>query len=154
MGCCKLYTEPTYNLPFQNGKAQKEEESAKGSASKSSKESASLTTEVVPGRLFVSFILRYILIVHSISHFYISTLMNRPSPRSNPRQSQMVVMRKIMFLYLLQSQIQLRLQVCPLPPEDYHHLYNVTLRQFLVHPWILTGMHTRHNSLQTTVAHL
>ena len=50
-------TQYTYNLPFQNGKSKKEEESAKGSASKSSKESASPTTEVVPGRLFVSFIL-------------------------------------------------------------------------------------------------
>ena len=69
-------TQSTYNLPFQNGKSKKdEEESAKVSASKSSKESASPTAEVVPGRLFVScFILRYILIVHLISHFYISTL--------------------------------------------------------------------------------
>lgn len=49
-------TEPTYNLPFQKGKSKKEGESAKGSASKSSKESASPTTEQ-PGRLFVSFIL-------------------------------------------------------------------------------------------------
>jgi len=72
-------TEPTYNLPFQNGKAQKEEESAKGSASKSSKESASLTTEVVPGRLFVSFILFKYIYTHC--SFHISPY---PNQFSNP----------------------------------------------------------------------
>ena len=92
------------HLPHDLVLFSQKKKSAKGSASKSSKEAddqaASPTTEVVPGRLFVSFILFEIILILfiylNLTKLAIFTLMNRPSRRSNPHQSQRAVMRKIM----------------------------------------------------------